>query len=323
MVKVSVIIPAYNGDRYISDAIAGILSQTYTDYEIIVVDDGSTDQTQSILQQYAVQIEHFKYFSQTNQGVAASRNFGLTKAQGEYIAFLDQDDVFLPHKLASQVALLEQNNALGMANSGWQIIDQSGVIKSAVEPWQQIPNLSMANLIIWKPVFLGAMLFRRSWLERTAGFDPILEQTPDVDLVIRLAAMGCPGDWVQQTTVNYRQHEANASKNTLLQAQELEQILERFFAEPDLSTEIKKLEADSRYQSLVWSAWRLQQSGYLQAMSEYLDKSKTYSDQYPTEMILNWIGSFKTYCTEYGTKLDIVELTSSHQWQGLISKYLL
>ena len=319
MVKVSVIIPAYNGDRYIKDAIAGILAQTYTDYEIIVVDDGSTDNTPQIVQQYGDKI---KYFSQANQGVAASRNLGLAVAEGEYISFLDQDDIFLSHKLASQVALLEQNASLGMVNSGWQIVDRHGTVQAAVEPWKQIPNLTMANVIIWKPVFLGAMLFRRSWLERTAGFDTNLEQTPDVDLVIRLAAIGCTADWVKQTTVQYRQHQANASKNTLLQAQELDQILARFFAQPDLSDTVKNLESDSRYQSLVWSAWRLQQTGHLKQMSEYLNKSVSYCDRHPTEIILNWIESFNNYSAEYGTRIDIVELTSSSQWQDLIKKYL-
>jgi len=319
MVKVSVIIPAYNGDRYIKDAIAGILAQTYTDYEIIVVDDGSTDNTPQIVQQYGDQI---KYFSQANQGVAASRNLGLTVAEGEYISFLDQDDIFLSHKLASQVALLEQDASLGMVNSGWQIVDLHGAVQAAVEPWKQIPNLTMADVIIWKPVFLGAMLFRRSWLERTAGFDTSLEQTPDVDLVIRLAAIGCTADWVKQTTVQYRQHQANASKNTLLQAQELDQILARFFAQPDLSDTVKNMESDSRYQSLVWSAWRLQQTGHLKEMSEYLNKSGSYCDRHPTEIILNWIESFNNYSAEYGTKIDIVELTASSQWQNLIKQYL-
>ena len=318
MVKVSVIIPAYNGDRYIQEAIASVLVQTYTDYEIIVVDDGSTDNTLQVLEQYG---ERIKYFSQTNQGVAASRNLGLAKAKGEYIAFLDQDDVFLPHKLASQVALLEQDSSLGIVNSGWQIIDRNGKLQSAVEPWQQIPNLTTANLIIWKPVFLGAMLFRRSWLEQIK-FDTSLEQTPDVDLVIRLVAIGCIADWVQKTTVKYRQHEANASKNTLLQAQELDQILERFFARVDVLPEIKKLEADSRYQSLVWSAWRLQQTGRLSEMSDYLNKSVNYSDKYPTEIILDWIESFKNYSAEYGTQVDIMELTASPSWRSLIQKYL-
>ena len=319
MVKVSVIIPAYNGEHYIEEAIASVLAQTYTDNEIIVVDDCSTDRTPQIVKQYGERIE---YFSQTNKGVAASRNLGLTKAKGEYIAFLDQDDVFLPYKLASQVALLEQNSSLGIVNSGWQIVDRHGKFQSAVEPWQQIPNLTTANLIIWKPVFLGAMLFRRSWLEQIEKFDPSLEQTPDVDLVIRLAAIGCTADWVQKTTVKYRQHEANASKNTLLQARELDQILERFFGRASTSPEIKKLEADSRYQSLVWSAWRLQQTGRLSEMSDYLYKSRNYSDKYPTEMVLDWIESFKNYSAEYGTEIDIVELTASPSWRSLIQKYL-
>lgn len=319
MVKVSVIIPAYNGDRYIGEAIESILSQTYNDYEIIVVDDGSTDNTRQVIQQYGNKIQ---YFSQTNQGVAASRNLGLTKAQGEYIAFLDQDDIFLPHKLASQVTLLEQNPSLGIANSGWQIVNQQGETKAAVKPWVEIPELKLANLIIWKPVFLGAMLFRRSWLERTEGFNTTLEQTPDVDLVLRLVAVGCAAGWVQQTTVKYRQHEANASRNTLLQAQELDQILERFFTQSNLSPEIKSLETESRYQSLIWSAWRLQQTGYLLKMSDYLYKSWFYTQKYPTQIVLHWIESFKTYSSEYGVEFDVAALISSLEWQKLMKKCL-
>ena len=222
MIRVSVIIPAYNGDRYIAEAIDSVLEQTCPDEsEIIVVDDGSIDNTFRVVEQYG---DRLTYLSQENQGVAASRNLGLAAARGEYIAFLDQDDIFLPHKLSDQVALLDRDPNLGIVNSGWQIVDERGIDKAAVQPWQQIPNLNYASLIIWKPVFLGAMLFRRSWLERSGGFDTTLSQTPDVDLVMRLAMMGCPAAWVKQTTVKYRQHDANASKNTLLQTQELNQI---------------------------------------------------------------------------------------------------
>ena len=320
MVKVSVIIPAYNGDRYIGEAIDGVLAQTYSDYEIIVVDDGSTDDTERVVQQYGDRVQ---YLSQKNQGVAESRNRGLEVAQGEYIAFLDQDDVFLPHKLACQVALLEQDSFLGMVNSGWQIVDRQGKVRSAVQPWQQIPQLSLANLIIWKPVFLGAMLFRSSWLERSPGFDPSLEQTPDVDLVLRLAAMGCSAAWVEQTTVKYRQHEDNASNNTPLQTQELEQIVSRFFAQPNLPPEVKDLEIESRYQTLIWSAWRLHQTGHITKMMDYLYQSWLCGQQYPTKTILNWIKYCKNYSAEYGKQFDVVALTSSFEWQDLMQKMLL
>ncbi len=317
MVKVSVIIPAYNGDRFISEAIDGILAQTYTDYEIIVVDDGSTDNTHQVVKQYGDQIQ---YLSQVNQGVAASRNLGLKVSQGEYIAFLDQDDIFLPHKLASQVALLEQNSSLGMVNSGWQIVNEQGEVEAAVQPWQQIPNLDFADLIIWKPVFLGAMLFRADWLKRSLGFDTSLEQTPDVDLVLRLAAMGCTAAWVEQTTVKYRQHEANASNNTLLQAQELDQIVTRFFAQSNLPPKVKALEAKSRCQTLIWSAWRLYQTGHLTKMNYYLYQSWFYSPKYPTKIIFNWLESFKNYSAEYGKEFDVLSLTSSLEWQHLMQK---
>ena len=320
MVKVSVIIPAYNGDRYLGEAINGVLAQTYGDYEIIVVDDGSTDNTPEVVRQFG---DRLKYFSQTNQGVAASRNLGFEKSQGEYIAFLDQDDIFLTHKLASQVALLDRDRDLGMVNSGWEIVDEQGKLLSAVQPWQQIPDLSLANLIIWKPVFLGAMMFRRSWLERSPGFNPSLEQTPDVDLVLRLAATGCNAAWVEQTTVKYRQHEGNASNNTLLQAQELEQIVSRFFSQPNLSPEIKNLAAKSRYQSLIWSAWRLHQTGLLTQMQEYLYQSWLCDRDYPTKTMLDWIKSFKNYSAEYGKEFDVIALTSSTQWQDLIYKTLI
>jgi glycosyltransferase involved in cell wall biosynthesis len=326
VVQVSVIIPAYNGDRYLAEAIDSVLGQTYQDYEIIVVDDASTDNTAQVVKQYGKAV---RYLSQTNQGVAASRNLGLAAALGDYIAFLDQDDILLPHKLSSQVALLDRDADLGMVNSGWQIYrgntisDRQDEAEAVVQPWQQIPQLTSANLIIWKPVFLGAMLFRRNWLERAGGFDTTLEQTPDVDLVMRLAKIGCSAAWVEQVTVKYRQHETNASKNVLLQAQELNKITANFFTQATITPELKTVEAQSRYQSLIWSAWRLYQTGYLTEMSNYLSESQSYSQQYPTKIPLDWLESFKNYSAEYGQQFDVNTLIASSEWQSLIHQCLL
>lgn len=320
MPKVSVIIPTYNGERYIGEAIDSVLKQTYDDHEIIVVDDGSTDNTLQLLQSYGKQLN---WIAQENQGVAASRNAGLQLAQGEYIAFLDQDDVFLPDKLAFQIPLLEQQPSLGLVSSGWQIVNATGNIVAAVQPWQKLTQLDLVGLIVWKPVFLGAMVFRRFWLDRVGGFDTLLEQTPDVDLVLRLATIGCRADWVKQATVNYRQHESNASNDSLLQARELNLILERFFAQSGLPLEVKRLEASSRYQSLVWSAWRLYHTGHLAEAIDYLDRSFAYSNRYPTETVLNWIESFKNYAAEYGSKIDVYALSNSLEWQTLIGQRVL
>jgi glycosyltransferase involved in cell wall biosynthesis len=317
MTKVSVIIPAYNGDRYIKDAIASIFSQNYNDYEIIVVDDGSTDNTCSLIKSYGDKIN---YHHQDNQGVAAARNRGLELAKGKYIAFLDQDDFFLPDKLASQVALLESKPSLSIVNSGWQIVDQEGRLLASVQPWQKLPILDLAGLIIWKPVFLGAMLFRRSCLEGSSGFDSTWEQTPDVDLVMHLASLGCQADWVKQTTVAYRQHQNNASKNVIFQAQELDTMLAKFFSQSDLLPVVKQLENPSRYQSLVWSAWRLYNNGYVTEMAQYLAKSLLYTSKSRTKTVFDWIESFKNYSAEYGNQIDVHSLSNLEEWKALIKK---
>jgi glycosyltransferase involved in cell wall biosynthesis len=319
MAKVSVIIPAYNGDRYIAQAIDSVLTQTYRDYEIIVVDDGSSDRTPKIVEIYG---DCLRYFQQKNQGVAAARNKGLEVATGEYISFLDQDDYFLPEKLSLQVALLDRQPNLTFVNSGWQIVNQIGEGITAVEPWHNLPKLDAAGIIVWKPVFLGAMLFRRDWLARTGGFDLTLVQTPDVDLVMRLALNGAKADWVKRVTVCYRQHSSNASLNSIEQARELEKLLDRFFQTDNLPREIKLLENKSRYQSLVWSAWRLYHTGNLTEMARYLEKSLKYKDWNQTfiETTFNWLEYFKSYSSEYGFELNIYDLTNSLAWQKSIDK---
>lgn len=319
MFNVSVIIPAYNCDRYIEEAITSVFAQTYTDYELIIVDDGSSDNTAQIIKGYG---DRINYIYQTNQGVAQARNTGLAAAKGKYIAFLDQDDFFYPQKLASQVNLMEQKPHLGMIGSGWDIVNSQGKAIDIVRPWLESRELDIQDIIVWKPVFLGAMLFSYAWLKQTYGFDSRLEQTPDVDLVLRLAAIGCPAYWMKEATVAYRQHESNASGNTLLQAQELNSMLERFFGDSKLQPQVKALENSSRYQSLVWSAWRLYSKGNITAMSDYLAQSFNFSNRHPTQTVMHWIKSFKSLSQQYGETLDVVSLCQSQEWQTLIKNYV-
>src|SRR4028118_1349040 len=136
--QVSVIIPAYNGDRYIAQAVESVISQTYKNWEIIVVDDGSTDDTRQALQPY---FDRIRYVYQENQGVAAARNRGIQESRGELIAFLDQDDFFLSDKLAGQVALFDAQPSLGIVNSGWRIVKEQGESIFYVTPWGNLPPL--------------------------------------------------------------------------------------------------------------------------------------------------------------------------------------
>ncbi len=317
---VSVIIPSYNGDRFIAEAVDSILRQTYPNIELIVVDDESSDRTFQILQTYG---DRIMLIRQVNQGVAAARNRGLQEAKGSYIAFLDQDDTYQADKIKHQIACFEDNSDLGCVNSGWNIVEENGHILSSVKPWHGIPDLDLAAWIIWKPVFLGAMLFHRGWLEKIGGFDVTLQQTSDVDLALRLAIATCPSTWLKQVTVNYRQHSHNASHNVHQQAHELETVLSKIFSCPDLPQHIRILEHPSRYQTLVWCAWRFYHYGFFQEMADYLGRSLHSKAQQKTLALLDWIECFQRYEAEYGQELNCYELSQTPQWRQLVKEIVM
>jgi glycosyltransferase involved in cell wall biosynthesis len=312
---VSVIIPAHNGEQFVAQAVESVLKQTYRSIELIVINDGSTDGTAKALRSYLPAI---RYVEQQNCGVAMARNRGLAMAKGEFIAFLDQDDWLTADKLAVQMARLATDMTLGIIHSSWHIGDEQGCIRATIAPWQTLPTLDLADWVLWKPVFLGAMLFRRNWLMRSGGFDPRWQQTSDVDLILRMARLGCRAAWVQQATVCYRQHAANVSRHALQQATELQQVLDVFFEQPDLSNAIKQLEAESRYHSFVWSAWRLYHNGYFNEAIEYLNQSSQLTTEPRSNQLLNWIETFRRYETEYGNLFNVNSVNCLELWQALM-----
>lgn len=315
--QVSVIIPAYNGERYIAEAIESVLNQTYLNYEIIVVDDGSIDNTRAVLEPY---FNRIRYIYQENQGVAAARNRGIREAKGELIAFLDQDDYFLPEKLALQVAIFEAKPTVGMVHSGWQLVNQEGEKIFDIEPWHHAPRLDLQEWVIWKPVLFSAMMFSREWLDRVGELDPQFKQACDVDFALRLALMGCETVWVQQITVCYRQHGSNDSLNTPLQALESWRVLEKFFALPNIPEAIRKLEKENRYYTLVWSAWRLYLTGYLPEMAQHLEQSLDYTPFSRKKTVFGWLKTFDFHNKKHGLEADLFSVTMTNEWKSLIHK---
>ena len=320
MKKVSVIIPAYNGDRYISEAIDSVLAQTYTNYEIIIVDDGSTDNTSQVVQSYR---DRVYYIYQENQGVAVSRNLGLRVSQGEYIAFLDQDDIFFPDKLAKQISCFEQHPEAGIVHSGWQRINYSGKTRGKVEPWHDAPVLDLEQWLWWKPVLLGAMMFKREWLERVQGLDSQFKQVCDLDLAWRLTLLGCKTVWLKQLTLYYREHDRNDSLNTPVQAREMVALLDKFFALGEIPETIRHMERNCRYHTIVWCAWRLYITNYLEEMAHYLFKASTCINHHTTTIIFHWIEAFQKYGNKHGTEMDVYALTNSKPWRELMVKLLM
>ena len=313
---VSVVIPVYNGDRYIPQAVESVLNQTYPVNEIIIIDDGSTDQTRSVLQPY---FDRIHYVYQENQGVSVARNHGIKLSTGTFIAFLDADDVFLPQKLELQLQVFAENPQLGIVQSGWRRVNQQGEMIMDVEPWKQVPQLNLETWLRWKPFgTMGTLLFRREALQQVGGFEPGLTHAEDVDLILRLSLAGYTSAWLHQPTVCYRQHDQNTMRDGISQAKSINWVLDRFFRLPNIPLEIQLIENWVRYSTLLWSSWYLYYTGFPQEMVDYLKKSWQYSPFSSIETIINWVEGFVEYSNHLQQDLDADQLGQSPEWQQLM-----
>jgi len=324
--RVSVIIPTYNGDRYLSQAIDSVLSQTYSNYEIIIVDDGSTDNTYRIVQHYFETSQDpslIRYIVQSNQGVAAARNRGIQEARGELIALLDQDDVFLPEKLAHQVACFDYNLNVAIVNSGWCLIDQNNNKISDIEPWHNLPNLTLETWITRTPILPSALMFRRESWQQVGGFNSRFNGVDDVDFIWRLALQGYSAIWLPEITVNYRQHEQTVSNQKARERANLIIALhDHFFNQPNLSDEIRQLEKPARYETLTWMAWHLYHTNHPQQMAQFLQKSLLYTPYTVAITISDWVHRFIGYCRGYGYELDLKNFYNLPEWKQLIAQII-
>lgn len=196
-VRVSVVIPTYNRAADLRRALDSVLSQTFPVAEIIVVDDGSTDNTREVVAQFGSRVS---YFHQNNAGGAAARNRGIRLAKGEWIALLDHDDWWMPEKIQLQVEALHRNPGAVLAyTSAWIIsLDGARAIAQAVEPAQLWPALRHSNLI----ASCSSVMVRREAVIAAGCFDESLSISDDWDLWIRLAQKH-PFAVVSEPVTNY------------------------------------------------------------------------------------------------------------------------
>ena len=205
MKTVSVIIPTYNYGRFLKEAVDSALAQTYPPFEIIVIDDGSTDDTPEVLAGYGDRIRSLR---QNNQGVGAARNAGIALARGEYIAFLDSDDLWKPEKLAREIALFETDPSLGMVHCGAESFDHDtgkviSVMLSGMEGWVASELLRLDREVITAPG--SGTLFPKRVAEEVGGFDPRLQPSEDWDFCYRVAVR-YRAAFVPEVLVRYRLH---------------------------------------------------------------------------------------------------------------------
>ncbi|RZL13403.1 MAG: glycosyltransferase, partial [Hymenobacter sp.] len=217
---VSVIITCYNHGRYLLEAFTSVWEQDYPAVEILVIDDGSTDDTRAITLRYP----SVRYYYQTNQGLSAARNAGIAHSTGQYLLFLDADDWLLPQALRTNVAYLQQNPKLAFVSGGHhKVYTATGTVKH--EQW---PVTSNHYLHLLRGNYIGmhaAVLYQR-WAFDTGQYDPSLRSCEDYDMYLRLART-FPVAHHTTSIAAYRLHDTNMSSNTALMLSSVLAVLKR------------------------------------------------------------------------------------------------
>ena len=241
MPRISVVIPTFNRAHLLDRAIESVLAQTYQDLEILVVDDGSTDNTREKLATYG---DAITYVYQKNAGAAAARNTGLTIASGDFVNFLDSDDWFLAEKLAAQVAYLDAHTECAIVLCAWQDRWAETGMTSDERLTTQMEDIVKAILLTGNnglfPPHIA--LLRRECLINIGGFDTSLKMREEQDLWLRLGLAGYHFGYVDKVLCGYEFSSSGKGKERgpkLEQA--IERIFEKVFDNPTISPHIKSL----------------------------------------------------------------------------------
>jgi glycosyltransferase involved in cell wall biosynthesis len=184
MPKVSVIIPTYNRAHVLREAIDSVLSQKYSDLELLVVDDGSTDHTKEVVSSYTSKLA---YIYQEHQGVSAARNRGIKHTKGDYLAFLDSDDLWLPDKLSTQMRFMEDHPEIHICYTEERWI-RRGVRVNPMKKHRKYSGMIFEHCLPLCIVSPSSVLIARSLLEEIGVFDEELKVCEDYDLWLRISA---------------------------------------------------------------------------------------------------------------------------------------
>jgi glycosyltransferase involved in cell wall biosynthesis len=287
MSQVSVIIPTYNQAHFVTSAVESVLAQTYPDVEVIVVDDGSTDGPQTALAPYR---EKIHYIGQENRGLSGARNTGFLASHGDYLLFLDSDDLIHPDNLALHVALLETEPDFGLVYSAWQQINEDGTqTLGEVRPNKQghlLKGLLRRSFFF----FASAAVLRRECLERVGLFDESLRWGEDADMWLRLARAGYAFGYLDQPLLQYRIHANSMSASvTPQQVQGWLAVLAKFFADPELPADIRALEAEAYSVLHYETAGRYYRDGAIELAQHHLNQAIRACPSLDQEWLLEWI----------------------------------
>lgn len=285
---VSVLMPVFNGERYVKEAIQSILDQRFCNFEFVIINDGSTDNSAAILEYYQRLDQRIKVFTQTNQGIAAARNNAWRLAQGKYIAWADADDISLPDRLGKQVVFLESHPKVGVCGTWVKTIGQpSGLIwKYPLDDATLRSRLLFESPIANPSVMMRRALFSHNRLEYNLAYPP----AEDYDFWIQ-ASESCQLANLPQVLVLYRLHRSQSTKtatNWLTNVKLIQQIqLERLGIQPT-QAELDLHQAISLVQIPPSREFVCQAGGWLEKLQRINNEQLRYPEPEFSNVLSEW-----------------------------------
>ena len=239
---ISVIIPTYNNAEIIKETIESALNQTFKDFEIIVINDGSTDNSADVLRPY-INSGKIIYLEQDNSGPTMARNRGIETSRGKYIAFLDNDDLWMPTKLEKQVDFLNRNEDYGMAYTDAYEFRGSKILKSSKLTSNDISMMTgmiFEHLMNGCFIFMSTVVVRKSVLEDMGYFDPNVGFTcNDWELWLRISKK-YKIKFIDEILIGYRRHSGNITNDTDLLTSHLLSFVNNVLTDPSLEARYKE-----------------------------------------------------------------------------------
>ncbi len=228
--RVGVIVTSYNYGRYLGQALDSLVAQTWTDFEVLIIDDGSTDDTPEVAQAYLGDTR-FRYLRTDHVGQPAAKNLGIAATRAPLLGFLDADDRWHPTKLALQMALFEADPELGVAYCLPRVIDDAGRAIDYLPP-RPARGWVLPQMLVQNFVCFSSVMVRRDVFDRVGVFNEQIPLAIDYELWLRVAAR-TRFDYVDQALVDYRTGHANLSSRTEERLQIVLGIMDRFLSDPE------------------------------------------------------------------------------------------
>jgi glycosyltransferase involved in cell wall biosynthesis len=212
-VPISVVMSVFNGEVFLGQAIESILDQSLLDFELLVIDDGSTDSTPKIISNYAQRDKRIRVVTHANKGRAESLNIGLGLASGRYIARMDADDVALPHRLEKQIEFMEKNPEVGVLGGAYDLINGNGDVVNCVRP--PLEDAELRSLMLrYNPMCHPTVVMKKDIALASGGYRAALLDADDYDLFLRMAERSKLAN-LQESVLQYRIHAGQVSVRNL------------------------------------------------------------------------------------------------------------